>query len=84
MWAKIKAWFYNSETILLARIQMFIAAAGSVAISFNWGQLVTGQPPTKGQYVLCAILFFQGLATEIVRRKGTAVSETGSLVAIKE
>ena len=82
MWAKIKAWFYHSETIALARIQMVIAAIGSVAIGFNWGQLVTGEPPSKGQYILCGILFFQGLATEILRRKNTVVDAiTGNLVA---
>ena len=76
---KVSVFFKNSETILLARFQVIASLVGAVAVSFDWSPIATGTMPTKQQFVLCAILFVQGIATEAARRRKTFEDDQGYL-----
>lgn len=76
---KVSAFFKNSETILLARAQVLASLIGAVAVSFDWSPIATGTMPSKQQFVLCGILFCQGLATEAARRRKTIEDDQGYL-----
>lgn len=69
MWNRIVKFFKDSEVIFFARLQVFLSAAGAVAISFDWSPLAAGTMPTRQQYVFCGVLFTQGVFTEILRRR---------------
>ena len=77
MWNKVCAWFYNSETILWARIQLFVGAIWAVLLSTDLSPLIQGKWLTYW-------LIFSGLVTELLRRKGTTVKENGSLESVEK
>ncbi len=62
MWAKIKAWFSESETIFWARLQMF---AGAVFTALSVADLSPLLPPKY----LTIWLIFSGVVTELLRRR---------------
>ena len=75
----VSAWMKNSETILLARLQVLASLIGAVAVSFDWSPIATGTMPSKQQFILCGILFAQGIATEAARRRKTVEDRDGYL-----
>ena len=82
IYTSISKWFFNSETILLARVQMFLGALMGVAASFDFSPLLGNTVPTKQQMILSAILFMQGLATEVARRRKTIADDLGNLQSV--
>jgi len=74
-WSNVKAWFKNSETILLSRIEVvvgFLVAAMSI---MDWSPLLsvgidTGFTWVQGAY-LGAIMFTKGIISEWARRLNT-------------
>lgn len=76
-WARVKAWFKNSETILLARLEMltgFLVTAFSV---MDWSPLLasgihTGLSWTQAT-ALGMIVFVKGIISEWARRLNTVV-----------
>lgn len=69
MWARIKRFFRDSETIFFARLQMLVGAIGTVLVATNFATLLGDTVPTTQQIVLFAIIFAQGVATEYLRRR---------------
>jgi hypothetical protein len=59
---------------------MFVSLVGAVAVSFDWSPILSGTMPTKQQYILCAVLFAQGLGTEYARRRRSSEDDDGRLV----
>lgn len=64
MWKRILAWFKDSETILWARLQMFMAAVIAVLASFDMNLFSQYVP---AQWVPIYV-FVSGLITELARR----------------
>lgn len=60
----IKNWFWHSETILWARLQMFVGAVWTVL-------LATDLSPTLDPKYLTWWLVFSGVVSELLRRRGT-------------
>ena len=73
MWNKISAWFYNSETIAWARIQLLVGAIWTVLLSTDLSPIISGKWLTYW-------LVFSGVVTELLRRKGTVVDQAGDLI----
>ena len=74
MWDRICAWFYNSETILWARIQMIVGVVWTVLLTTDLSPIMSGK-------MLTYWLIFSGVVTELLRRRGTEVAPSGDLVA---
>lgn len=73
-WARLKEWFYNSETILWARIQLFGGILWTVLST-------TDMMPLLSPQYLTYWLIANGIITEYLRRRGTEVSKkTGDLI----
>jgi hypothetical protein len=79
VWDTIVRFFKSSETILLARFQVLASALWAVAITFDYSPILSSTTPTKQQYLLSIILFIQGLATEVARRRNTVTTPQGTL-----
>ena len=73
MWNKISGWFYNSETIAWARIQLLVGAVWTVLLSTDLSPIISGEWLTYW-------LVFSGVVTELLRRKGTVVDQAGDLI----
>jgi len=69
-WAKFKASFGNSETVLWARLQVVFGVLGSVALPVWIGLSQTDLSPVihNSQY-LTGWLVFNGIVTEFLRRR---------------
>lgn len=65
MWAKIKAFFSGSETIFLARLQMFAGTTATVLTYVDPSLLQPVLPPKWFAVFLVA----NGIATEFLRRR---------------
>lgn len=68
MWAKLKAFFKNSETIVWARLQMLGGAMLAVFSSMNLTTFLDDTLSKSKQLMLFGVLFFQGVITEFARR----------------
>lgn len=70
MWAAIKAkvegWFVYSETILWARLQVFVGVVWSVLAASDLSPLLNPKWMTWW-------LIFSGVVTEYLRRRGTEI-----------
>lgn len=73
MWEKIKNWFWRSETIAWARLQMFIGIVWTVLS-------VSDLSPLLNPKWLTYWLIFSGVVTEYLRRRGT----TGETVVVSQ
>ena len=74
MWTKIKAFFYNSETILWARIQLVVGATWAVLLTTDLSPIISGKWLTYW-------MIFSGVVTELLRRRGTETDTKGSLIS---
>ena len=63
---KIKTWFLHSETILWARLQMFVGAVWTVLS-------VADLSPVLNPKLLTYWLVASGVISELVRRRGSEV-----------
>lgn len=68
-WAKIKAWFHDSETLFLARLDVFAGFIIAALATLDWAPLlVTGL--TFNQILsLGTLLFIKGVVSEWARRR---------------
>lgn len=72
MWARIKRFFLDSETIFLARLQLVVGVLFAGIAYADWSILL---PLLKGEFnrdqVIAVALFiaFNGIVTEIARRR---------------
>jgi hypothetical protein len=76
MWEKIKNWFWRSETILWARLQMFVGTIWTVLSA-------TDLSPLLDPKWLTYWLIFSGAITEYLRRRG-AMQETVVVPVVKD
>jgi hypothetical protein len=72
----IKNWFWRSETILWARLQMFVGAVWTVLS-------VSDLSPVLDPKWLTYWLIFSGIVTELLRRRGS-VEHTDVLPEMKK
>lgn len=63
-WVALMSWFKDSETIFLARTEMFFGALFTVAASFDFTVFMTAGAPRWIGYAM----FAQGLVSELMRR----------------
>lgn len=68
MWAKIKAWFKDSETIFWARLQMFGGAFLAALVAMDWSPILAADVPSRQQLFYAGVIFVQGFITEVLRR----------------
>lgn len=68
-WQLVVKFFKDSEVIFFARFQMFLSAMLAVLAVMDFSPLVSAGVPSKQQWVLYAILFAQGMITELARRR---------------
>jgi hypothetical protein len=61
MWARIRQWFHDSETIFWARLQMFVGVVWTTLVSVDLAPLL----PAK---YLTVWLVISGVVTELARR----------------
>lgn len=73
MWTAIKRFFKDSETLFFARLQMLVGFIAGAAGAMDWGPLIgmaSNGGFDKGQLIsLATVLFVQGAATEVLRRR---------------
>lgn len=70
-WEATKAWFKYSETILLARLTVLSGFIAAVISATNFGPLLgVDFENKKAIFVTGSIAIVQGLAMEILRRRG--------------
>jgi hypothetical protein len=74
-WTEVKAWFKNSETILLARLEMLVGFLAVAMSAMDWSPLLasgihTGLTWTQTA-VLGSIVFVKGIISEWARRLNT-------------
>lgn len=73
MISSIKAWCYRSETIFWARLQVVAGAIWTVL-------LVTDLSPILPANTLTYWMIGSGVVTELLRRRGAEVNDSGKLV----
>lgn len=71
MWQKIRNWFYDSETIVWARLQMLGGAIMAVFSTMNFMTFFDNSLTKLQQFTIFSLLFIQGLITEVLRRLRT-------------
>ena len=76
MFNSIKNWFWRSETILWARLQMFVGTVWTVLS-------VSDLSPVLDPKWLTYWLIFSGVVTELLRRRG-AIQQTVTVPEIKD
>ena len=73
-WESVKAWFKNSTTILYARLQVVAGVIVAAVQGVDWASLYTSithldWANLKGSTISAAVLIFNGIVTEILRRR---------------
>jgi hypothetical protein len=83
-WERTKLWFFNSETIFLARAELFIGFVVTAFSIIDYASLlsysIAGNFSWKSGILLGSILIFKGIITEWARRINT-VQIDGHLVS---
>lgn len=87
MWASVKAWFLNSETIFLNRVEavtgLVIAAVAAMDWSPLWSVFGTGTAlNTKELASISGFLVVRGIVGEIARRRNTVVTPANTLATV--
>lgn len=77
LWADIKAWFKNSETIFWSRLQVLVGFVVAALAAVDWTQLATfsfdGAFSTKQALFLGLGLTINGLWQEYLRRRNSTL-----------
>lgn len=68
IWDVISGWYTESHVIVWARFQMFVGVVMAVFAQTNFASLVGSGWPTRQQWILAGLFFFQGVVTEFLRR----------------
>lgn len=72
-WDSIKAWFSNSETIFLARMEVVVGFLTAVIGGLDWTPLMSmdfsNAVSNKQMLILGATIIVKGILSEIARRR---------------
>lgn len=85
MWDNVKAWFKRSESIFLARLEVFTGFLLGVVGAIDWSGLANMDyiGLSKNQILtLAGIFILKGVIAEIGRRRGTVVTTEDQLVPV--